>query len=204
MCPGRVPHRAAGHHELHVKIPSAKPARPTTGQRTLEDRRFEERPVPPPELSGLRRLVHRAFEAGVGLKGLDGALEIIGGLLLLTISPRHVSTLVLHLPQHELSEDPHDLVARYLVTLTKGLTAGGQPFGAMYLLTHGIIKLALMAALLKRRLWAYPAAIGIFALFGAYQGVGLAAFASCAGRTLIFLAVACTGGPSTTRKDGSR
>jgi len=49
------------------------------------------------------------------------------------------------------------------------LTAGGQLFGAAYLLTHGIIKLALVAALLKRRLWAYPAAIGIFALFAAYQ-----------------------------------
>lgn len=117
----------------------------------------------------LSRTFHRAFEVGVGLKGLDGALEIIGGLLLLTISPRHVSTLVLQLTQHELSEDPHDLVASYLVTLGKGLTAGGQLFGAAYLLTHGIIKLALVAALLKRRLWAYPAAIGVFGLFAAYQ-----------------------------------
>jgi uncharacterized membrane protein len=117
----------------------------------------------------LRRLIHRAFEVGVGLKGLDGALEIIGGLLLLAISPPHVSTLVLQLTQHELSEDPHDLVARYLVSLTKGLTAGGQVFGAVYLLTHGIVKLGLVAALLKRRLWAYPAAMGIFGLFAAYQ-----------------------------------
>lgn len=125
--------------------------------------------MPPRDLSGLRRLIHRAFEVGVGLKGLDGALEIIGGLLLLTISPRHVSTLVLQLTQHELSEDPHDLVASYLVRLSKGLTVEGQLFGAAYLLTHGVVKLALVAALLKRRLWAYPAAIGLFALFGAYQ-----------------------------------
>lgn len=117
----------------------------------------------------LRRLIHRAFEVGVGLKGLDGALEIIGGLLLLTITPRHVSTLVLQLTQHELSEDPHDLVAGYLVRLSAGVTVKGQLFGAAYLLTHGVVKLALVAALLKRRLWAYPAAIGIFALFGAYQ-----------------------------------
>ena len=81
----------------------------------------------------------------------------------------HVRRLILQLTQHELSEDPHDLVAGYLLTLSKGLTAGGQLFGAAYLLTHGIIKLALVAALLKRRLWAYPAAIGIFALFAAYQ-----------------------------------
>jgi uncharacterized membrane protein len=123
----------------------------------------------PRGLAGLPRLIHRAFEVGVGLKGLDGALEIIGGLLLLTISPPHVSRLILLVTQHELSEDPHDLVAGYLVTLSKGLTAGGQLFGAAYLLTHGITKLALVAALLRRRLWAYPTAIGIFGLFAAYQ-----------------------------------
>ena len=112
---------------------------------------------------------HRAFDVGVGLKGLDGALEIIGGLLLLTIGPTHLSALVRQLTQHELSEDPHDLVAGYLVSLSRGLAAGGQLFGAMYLLTHGITKLALVAALLKRRLWAYPTAIGVFGLFAAYQ-----------------------------------
>ena len=115
------------------------------------------------------RGIHRAFEIGVGLKGLDGALEIIGGLLLLTISHPHLSALVRQLTQHELSEDPHDLVAGYLVSLSRGLTAGGQLFGAMYLLTHGVTKLALVAALLKRRLWAYPTAMGIFGLFAAYQ-----------------------------------
>ena len=36
-------------------------------------------------------------------------LEIIGGLLLLTISHPHLSALVGQLTQHELSEDPHDL-----------------------------------------------------------------------------------------------
>lgn len=123
----------------------------------------------PRGLSGLRRLIHRAFEVGVGLKGLDGVLEIIGGLLLLTISPSHISTLIRQLTQHELSEDPHDLVAGYLLTLSKGLTAREQLFGAAYLLAHGVVKLALVAALLKRRLWAYPTAMGIFGLFAAYQ-----------------------------------
>jgi uncharacterized membrane protein len=123
----------------------------------------------PRGLLGLPRLIDRAFEIGVGLKGVDGALEIIGGILLLAISPTHLSTLVRQLTQHELSEDPHDLVAGYLLTLSKGLTARAQLFGAAYLLAHGVVKLVLVAALLKRRLWAYPAAIGIFGLFAVYQ-----------------------------------
>jgi uncharacterized membrane protein len=117
----------------------------------------------------LPTFIHRAFEVGVGLKGLDGVLEIIGGFFLLTISPPQLSALVQQLTLHELSEDPHDVVAGYLVTLSKGLTSGEQLFGAAYLVTHGIVKLALVAALLKRRLWAYPTAMGIFGLFAAYQ-----------------------------------
>jgi len=117
----------------------------------------------------LPTFIHRAFEVGVGLKGLDGVLEILGGFFLLTVSPLHLSALVQQLTLHELSEDPHDLVAGYLLTLSKGLTAREQLFGAAYLLAHGVVKLALVAALLKRRLWAYPAAMGIFGLFAVYQ-----------------------------------
>src|SRR6266849_1764326 len=102
-----------------------------------------EKSVNPRRLSGLPRLTHGAFEVGVGLKGLDGVLEIIGGLLLLAISPTHLSTLVRQLTQHELSEDPHDFVAGHLLTLSMGLRASEQLFGAAYLLTHGVVKLAL-------------------------------------------------------------
>lgn len=40
---------------------------------------------------------------------------------------------------------------------------------ASYLLTHGIVKIVLVAGLLRNRLWAYPAAIAVFTLFGLYQ-----------------------------------
>jgi len=115
------------------------------------------------------RLFHEAFEVGIGLKGLDGVLELIGGVLLLAVDPAHLSSLIQQLTQHELSEDPHDFIARVLVRFASGFTTEQQLFGALYLLSHGVVKIGLVAALWRRRLWAYPTAITIFGLFAVYQ-----------------------------------
>jgi uncharacterized membrane protein len=115
------------------------------------------------------RIVHVLFDISVLSKGLDGVLEIVGGAVLLFISPVKVQTIVRLLTQHELSEDPHDLVATYLLNSTRHLSSGAQTFGAMYLLWHGAVKVALVTALLLKRRWAYPAAIVAFLLFLAYQ-----------------------------------
>jgi uncharacterized membrane protein len=46
---------------------------------------------------------------------------------------------------------------------------GTQVFVALYLLSHGSIKLWLIIALLREKLWYYPTAIVIFGLFIVYQ-----------------------------------
>jgi len=45
----------------------------------------------------------RVFEIGIILKGLDGVLETIGGLLLLAVTPATINDVVSRLTQHELS-----------------------------------------------------------------------------------------------------
>ena len=115
------------------------------------------------------RVVHLLFAISVIGKGVDGLLEIVGGILLLAVSPAAVGRLVRILTQHELSEDPRDVVAGYLLRSTRHLSAGAKTFGAIYLLGHGLVKMGLVTALLHKRPWAYPAAIAAFALFVAYQ-----------------------------------
>jgi uncharacterized membrane protein len=115
------------------------------------------------------RLVHLLFDISVITKGIDGVLEIVGGILLFLLSPLQVYTIVRVLTQHELSQDPHDLVATYLLNRTQGLSGGAQAFGAAYLLWHGAVKVALVTALLLKRRWAYPLAILAFLLFLVYQ-----------------------------------
>jgi uncharacterized membrane protein len=130
-----------------------------------------------------RDLLDQTFEVGIILKGLDGVLEVLGGLLLLVVSPATIDRLVTGLTQHELSEDPHDLLATHLLRTAHGLTGSAVLFGAIYLLAHGVVKVVLVAALLKNQLWAYPwtiAFLGVFIVYQLYRlllhpSVGLAA-----------------------------
>ncbi|HEX7992558.1 MAG TPA: DUF2127 domain-containing protein [Streptosporangiaceae bacterium] len=115
------------------------------------------------------KALHRTFEIGLILKGLDGILEVIGGVLLLIISPHAIAHLVHNLTMHELSEDPHDLIARSLVHATGHLTGSATTFGAIYLLSHGAAKIVLVALVMKRKLWAYPWLIVLLIAFIVYQ-----------------------------------
>ena len=111
----------------------------------------------------------RMFEIGIVLKGLDGLLELVGGVLLLLVTPADINTIVRALTQHELSEDPRDYIASRLLHTVDGLTGPGLLFGAVYLLLHGLVKVVLVVALLRNKLWAYPWMIAVLLLFIGYQ-----------------------------------
>jgi len=100
---------------------------------------------------------------------MDGVLEIIGGLTVLWISPRAINYVVTTLTQLELSEDPRDFIVTHLLSASHGLTHGGKALAAIYLLSHGLTKVALVVALFFNKLWAYPSMIALLTLFIAYQ-----------------------------------
>jgi uncharacterized membrane protein len=125
------------------------------------------------------------FKIGLVLKGLDGILEVTGGILLLFLSPQAIEHLVRVLTAHELSEDPHDLVARYLLHTTSHLSHGTTLFGAIYLLSHGFAKIVLVALVLKGKLWAYPWLIGLLLAFIVYQLYRITAVHFSIGLTLL-------------------
>jgi uncharacterized membrane protein len=111
----------------------------------------------------------RAFAVGIILKGLDGVLEVVGGLLLLVVSPTTIDQLARALTQHELSEDPHDFLATHLLHAAGSLSGSSLRFGAAYLLLHGVVKVLLVTALLRDKIWAYPWMIAFLIVFIVYQ-----------------------------------
>lgn len=114
-------------------------------------------------------LLDRIFWVALIVKGLDGVLELIGGVLFLVLTPAQISGIVQVLTQHELSEDPDDLIANALVRFAASLDVSATLFGAVYLLLHGAVKVVLVVAVLRDRLWAYPWLIGFLVLFIGYQ-----------------------------------
>ncbi|MDQ0145966.1 DUF2127 domain-containing protein [Pseudarthrobacter niigatensis] len=115
-------------------------------------------------------LLDRTFRISLILKGLDGVLELIGGVLLLLVTPAQINDLVRFLTQHELAQDPRDFVANTLVHLTANLSGSASLFGAVYLLLHGVVKIVLVWAVLREKLWAYPWMIAFLLVFIVYQG----------------------------------
>jgi len=111
----------------------------------------------------------RTFRVSLILKGLDGVLELIGGLLLLLVTPEQIGALARFLTQHELAQDPRDVVANSVLHLTANLSGSASLFGAVYLLLHGVVKIVLVWAVLKEKLWAYPWMIAFLLVFIVYQ-----------------------------------
>jgi uncharacterized membrane protein len=111
----------------------------------------------------------KTFKIGLVLKGLDGILEVAGGIVLLFLSPQAIQHLARTLTAHELSQDPHDLIARYILHTTAHLTTSTTLFGAIYLLSHGSAKIVLVVLVLREKLWAYPWLIVLLLAFIAYQ-----------------------------------
>ena len=113
--------------------------------------------------------VHRLFAASVLIKGVDGVLETIGGFLFMFVSPKALNSLVVFFTAHELSEDPDDWFATTLRHAVHNLSSDTKLFVSAYLVAHGLVKVFLVAGLLRKKLWAYPAALWFLGIFLLYQ-----------------------------------
>jgi uncharacterized membrane protein len=116
-----------------------------------------------------RSILHSSFRTGITLKGIDGILEVVGAILIWFVDPAKISEPVQTALAHELSRDPHDFVAAHLLHMTERLTSANRTFAFAFLLSHGLVKIIIVAALWMDQLWAYPLGIGVFSAFGVYQ-----------------------------------
>jgi uncharacterized membrane protein len=114
-----------------------------------------------------RNLLHRSFRTGITLKGLDGLLESVAGILLV-VHPDIIRRIGIKMWISETLHDPTPL-APHLAHASEKLANASPHFAAMYLLAHGIAKVLLVAALWMNKIWAYPAAIVGFSGFVVWE-----------------------------------
>ena len=114
-------------------------------------------------------VVRLALKISLWGKAVFAVLEVIAGALFYFASHNAITGFILRLTKDEITEDPRDLIARFLINSSQQLFVSTQHFIAVYLLLHGVVKLVLIVALLKDKLWAYPVSLGAFGLFAAYQ-----------------------------------
>jgi uncharacterized membrane protein len=75
--------------------------------------------------------IHIAFEVSLLLKGLFALFEIIGGMLAYFVTQEFLFELVQAVTQEELSEDPRDLVANYILQQAEHLSVSAKHFAAL-------------------------------------------------------------------------
>ena len=113
--------------------------------------------------------IHQIFQVSVLLKGAHALIECLGGIALALVSTSSIANFVNAITQDELIKDPNDFVATHLLTMAHNFSVQTQHFYAFYLLSHGLVKVALVVGLLREKLWAYPASLIVLTLFVLYQ-----------------------------------
>jgi uncharacterized membrane protein len=115
------------------------------------------------------RRIEQLFKAALLVKGVDGAAELIGAVALLLVSGTTVQRLGADVLSHDLLGPPDGTVSRHFVAGTVEFASGNRTFAVVYLGLHGVVKLALVTALLRRWLPAYPIAVVVLGAFVVYE-----------------------------------
>lgn len=113
------------------------------------------------------------FLVGVALKGLDGLVELLIGVPLLFISHVQLADMAADLGTSLITSDPDSLVAGILLHASTRLAAGSVVVGGIYLVVHGVVKLAIVIALARGSRRVYPWAVGVLALLTVVQVIDL-------------------------------
>jgi uncharacterized membrane protein len=111
----------------------------------------------------------RLFRIAMAFKGIDGLLELVGGITLLLVPQAEVQKAITAVVARDLLGPPDGSLARHFVAGTAEFASGDRTFAVAYLLLHGVLKIGLVVALLRHWLPAYPVAIVVLSAFVVYE-----------------------------------
>lgn len=115
------------------------------------------------------QLLHDAYLGAILIKGFDGAVETLAGLILALTGPERIYEWVFRLTAPELGTGHHPAI-HAIRTGAEKLASGPHQFVIVYLLVHGLLKLSVAVALLGGSArWIFPAASLILTGFIAYM-----------------------------------
>ncbi|MBF9036362.1 DUF2127 domain-containing protein [Rhodobacterales bacterium HKCCE2091] len=123
------------------------------------------------QLSAAARWEHRIFILTlIGKAALGTAQLLIAAGIWAGIAAR-LPGIVERMFAAETARDPTDFLARHLIRLAELIRASDLSFYLLYFAYHGVLHLAVAAALLYGAMWAYPAGILTLAAFCVIQTV---------------------------------
>ncbi len=119
-------------------------------------------------------LAHRAYQATIAIKGLDGAIELILGIVVAVVGSYRLYDFIIALTTPDLPDDPISPTAHFIQHGASGLAHASNLFIVTYLVAHGVIKLAIAFNLLREKSsWIFPVASALLAGFIAFMSYRL-------------------------------
>lgn len=109
------------------------------------------------------------YKIAILLKGINGIFEVILGIVIAFISSTQVYKIISRILHHELTTDPSDFIANYILSFVQGVSFGTKEFIAAYIFIHGVINLGLFYTVWNKKMHFYPIAIIILVLLAVYQ-----------------------------------
>jgi len=121
-----------------------------------------------------RSLAHLAYVVTVALKGFDGGLETLAGLVIWITGPQRLYRWAVRITAPELYDGEHVHAVHAIRRGAEHLATTGAHFVVFYLLVHGILKLGLAIVLLRGGgRWIFPAGTLILTGFIAFMSYRL-------------------------------
>ena len=115
----------------------------------------------------------KIFEVGLLLKGINGTLELLGGFLLLFLTPERLQHYLHAITQETISGEKPSKIIELLYHSIDTLSTGSRVFLIAYLWVHAVIKLVAVIGILKNQLWAYPFSLITLGIFTLLQVISL-------------------------------
>ncbi|MBW4061978.1 DUF2127 domain-containing protein [Candidatus Saccharibacteria bacterium] len=126
-------------------------------------------PVAEAPISNSEARIKRLFYISLIIKGVDAVLQLVGGVLLLTLRSTQVDSAVRFLADHSYGGDLDDALFRHASGYLSHLTGGTIRFVAIYIIVDALLKLILIHEIFHKRYWAYIGLISILSVLVVYQ-----------------------------------
>lgn len=119
--------------------------------------------------------VYRAYIATIAVKGLDGAIEILAGIVIAIAGSVRLYEFAIWITAPEIAHNAHSHVAHAIRSGASGLAHASTTFVVAYLLIHGVLKLVIAISLLRETSWIFPVATVVLSGFIVFMGLRLTA-----------------------------
>jgi uncharacterized membrane protein len=113
--------------------------------------------------------LHRIFLLTLAIKAADAILELATALALAVVDIEAIQHTAIMLVSKYLVHHPQDRIFAWLADTAANFSLDAKTFAALYLASHGVVKLFLVVGLWRNQAWAYPVSLVVFAAFIAYQ-----------------------------------